>query len=356
MKTILFLITLGSVTWSQVIFKHVKGDVIKYVEVNKPQEVKKGDVLEEDETVVLEDNAQVVIKLDNHSVQRVEGPAEFNFESFAYQFEDSEEIEKPASLLMETGTFFIKVLKKSDNESMLIKTRETTFGIRGTEFLVDVPESRDIILSVNEGAVEVKNQKQADILSKGSSLFIEKDKVFKKMRDSEIRNSIDWKFSALSEKKQKFRERRKAERENIRKNLVKWNRDELKWSKFKEKRKERLEKWKNKTADLRSSKKLRQRETRKKLRKERRQKNQEKMKKLKDANSEKWKKKRNKLRESKIEELKKKRLKNPNSFMDDDIRKMRRQRARQKMMEKRRRLNNPINSDGTGNTGGPVEN
>lgn len=352
MKVLFLSLVIMNALYAQVVFKHVKGDVYKYLEVNKPQKVNKGDTLEENETVVLKDNAQVVVKLDNHSVQRVEGPAQFSFESFAYQYEESEEIERPASLLMETGTFFIKVLKKSDNESMLVKTRETTFGVRGTQFMIDAPKSRDILLSINEGAVEVRNQDQNDILNKGGSLFIEKDKTFKKMRDTELRKKINWKFDSLSEKKQKFREIRKARKQKIRESLGKWNRNELKWSKFKEKRKERLAKWKEKTKNLKKNKKLIKREMRKKLRKERREANREKMKNKNRKDSDQFKNKREELRNNKLEELKKKKMTRPNNFMDQEQRKLRRQKQRQKMMEKRRRLNNPTGGS-SGNQGEP---
>ena len=339
MKIVLTLLTLSCVAMAQVTFKHVRGDVYKYVEVNKPQKVKKGDALEEDETVVLNDGAQVVIKLENHSVHRIEGPAEFSFESFAYEYDESEEIEKPASLLMETGTFFIKVLKKSDNESMLVKTRQTTFGIRGTEFLIDAPKSRDLLLSIHEGAVEVNNGDQSDLIEQGGSLYVENDKTFKKMRDSELKKKVNWRFSELSEKRN-FRQLRQERRKNIQKSLAKWNRNELKWSKFKEKRKERLAKWKDKVKNLRSSKKLRRQEMRQKLRKERREKNREKMKK--EFKPEDRQGLRDKLRKNKIEEIKQRRLNKPNSFMDNGQRKLRRQRQRQKMIEKRRKLTAPI--------------
>lgn len=353
MKLTIFLLCLINLVWAQATFKHVKGDVYKYKEVNNPEKVSKGDTFEENETIVLKENAQVVIKLADHSVQRVEGPSEFKFESFAYTFEDSDEVEKPANLLMETGTFFIKVLKKSDNESMLIKTKQTTFGIRGTEFLLDVPEDKDMILSIHEGAVEVLNDEQNDIIEKGASLFIENDKTFKKLNDNELRKEIDWKFDGLVEKKQKFRELRQARREKIRENLRKWNRDELKWSKFKEKRAKKIEKWKERTSNLKTNQKLKRKELRKELRQKRREENRKKRSENQDFSSNEFQKKRDALRQKKIEELKKRQLENSNSFMNEDQRKLRRQRNREEMIRRRRLESKPPS---TTNSGEPGEN
>lgn len=354
MKLIILLISLSNLIWAQAVFKHIRGDVYKYVEINNPVKVKKGDSFEENETIVLRENAQVVIKLGDHSVHRVEGPSEFSFESFAYEFEDSDEIEKPASLLMETGTFFIKVLKKSDNESMKIKTKQTTFGIRGTEFLLDVPrDEKDVILTINEGAVEVNNNDQRDIIQPGSTLFIENDKTFKRLRDNELKKSIDWKFNELSDKKQKFREIRQARRAKIREKLSKWNRNELKWSKFKEQRSKKLAQWKEKTKDLKTNQGLKRREMREELRKKKRLENQEKMKNKKGIMFNEQKAKREELRKKKLQEMKQKRLNRPNSFMDEEQRKMRRQKARQEMMRRRRLESKP--PSGTTAPGTPGE-
>jgi hypothetical protein len=341
MKIVLIIISLSFSVLADATFKFVKGDVVKYIEATSKSIVKKGDALLEDETVELKDEAQVVIKIANHSVQRIEGPAKFTLESLAYTFEDSEEIDQPASLLMETGTFFIKVLKKSDNESMRIKTKSTTFGIRGTEFLLDVPQDKDIILSLNEGSVEVNNNDQKDIISKGGSLFIENDSTFKTLRDPDLRKNINWKFDELAEKKKKFRAFRKNNHSKIRERLKKWNRDDLKWSKYQEKRKEKLAKWKERTKGLKKSKQFERNKLRRKLRKENRVK-------AKDNN----KTRRSELRKNKIEQMKKKRLKNPNSFINEGDRKRMRRRARDRFL-KRRNQTSP-SSSGTNETGLPA--
>lgn len=341
MKIILILLCLSFASYADAIFKFVKGDVIKYLDADDQKKVTRGDTLNEDETVELKEGAQVVIKIADHSVQRIEGPAKFTLESLAYSFEESDEIQKPASILMETGTFFIKVLKKSDNESMTVKTKSTTFGIRGTEFLLDVPKDKDILLTLNEGAVEVKNQDQEDIITQGGSLYIEKDSTFKTLRDPELRKNINWKFDKIAEKKN-FRTFRKNNRENFKKRLKNWSRDDLKWSKYQKKRQERLTKWKEKTKGLKKSKLLERNKTRKKLRLENRSK-------FKTQRKE----RREKLRKSKVEEMKKKRLKNPNSFIDENKRNQMRRRARDRILERRKKLSPTSPTGGTNNPGEP---
>lgn len=330
MKHFVFMLLFINTVYAQAIFKYVKGNVVKSLYDNQEVIIKTGDTLEEDETVVLNEGAQIVLKIENHSVQRIEGPAKFTLESLVYNYEDSDEIEKPASILMETGTFFIKVLKKSDNESMLVKTKSTTFGIRGTEFLLDVPENNDVLLTLNEGAIEVSNNDQVDIVEKGGSLFIENDTTFKTLRDPELRKNINWKFEKLDEESSdQFRKYRKKNRERLREKLQKWNRDDLKWSRFKKQRSEKLQSWKEKVKDLKQNKKLERSEMRKKLRKENREK-------MRTQNKETSKERRENLRQKKIDELKKRKLNNPNEFINEQERRRLRQNARERMLEKRR--------------------
>jgi len=327
MKSIIIALFLMNTVFAQANFKFVKGTVKKYYQDNLKETVKRGDTLEEGESVTLEEGAQIILKIADHSIQRIEGPATFTLDSLAYEFENSDEIEKPASLLMETGTFFIKVLKKSDNESMVVKTDSTTFGIRGTEFLLDIPKDKNIILSLNEGAVEVKNDNQADIIEKGGSLYIEGDSRFQSLRDRELIKNVNWDFDSV-ESKESFREYRQNNRKRIREKLSKWNRDDLKWNKFKEKRKEKLSKWKEKVSALKSSDKLKRAKERKRLRAQNREKSREKSQSKRQGM-------RDELRKKKIEELKKKKLNSPNSFINNNRRQQMRRRAREKMMERR---------------------
>ena len=166
--TILLCLLNFSVFAKEIKVVYAKGNVkIFDIEGNKSKALK-GMIVKEGELISTAKSSFVILKIEGHSVHRVEEETTLRIDELPYNFEDSEELEQGGNLYLKVGTIFSEVIKKSDNDSLTIKTKNTTMGVRGTKFMVSSGgENQNTWLSVDEGEVEIKNDlsKNHDVVS-----------------------------------------------------------------------------------------------------------------------------------------------------------------------------------------------
>ena len=198
-------------------------------------------------------NSFLILKIGEHSKHKIDPETIVQIESLPYKFEGGEEIEQPAQIYLEVGTIMSEIFEKSDNESAIVRTNSTSMGVRGTKFLVNQNDS-DVLLSVEEGVVEIKNNNQADIVEANQSVVVENDKVFTAVRPYKFQKQINWSFKG--DTLRPFNEVRAAYKSEFLKKRRPWKRDQLRWQNFKKERKTRLERYQNEVKDLTKNKKL----------------------------------------------------------------------------------------------------
>lgn len=277
MKIILFFLLIFSFNSfaedAQVIY--AKGENTVEDSAGEIRKVVKGDILIEGEVLSTKENSFVILKIGKHSTHRVEESTVVEIEKLPYQFQNSEELEQGGSFVLQMGTVFSEIFKKSDDESFQIKTQNTTMGVRGTKFMASIdPDSNDAWVTVNEGTVEVKNSlsKANDIIEKDHSMVIEKDKNFTRQQRYEWQKNLKWKIAESKGEFKSFRQQRKMARQEFRQRRSDWVRNEERWGRFKERRKQKLTKFKERTKKFKSNEKLKKRKEKlKKLRAKRKE-------------------------------------------------------------------------------------
>ena len=176
-----FLLLLSLSTFSSEIrVIYVKGDAYVLEEASQ-RRLSSGDLIDEGESIETKKNSFLILKIGEHSKHKIDPETIVQIESLPYKFEGGEEIEQPAQIYLKVGTIMSEIFEKSDNESAIARTNSTSMGVRGTKFLVNQNDS-DVLLSVEEGVVEIKNNNQADIVEANQSVVVENDKVFTAVR------------------------------------------------------------------------------------------------------------------------------------------------------------------------------
>ncbi|MBC76334.1 MAG: hypothetical protein CME64_09990 [Halobacteriovoraceae bacterium] len=250
--TYLFLLLSASTFSSEISVLFVKGTA--YVTDESTQKrLNKGDVINEGESIETKKNSFLILKISEHSKHKIDPETIVQIESLPYKFEGGEEIEQPAQIYLKVGTIMSEIFEKSDNESAIVRTNSTSMGVRGTKFLVNQNDS-DVLLSVEEGVVEIKNNNQADIVEANQSVVVENDKVFTAVRPYKFQKQINWSFR--EDTLRSFNEVRAAYKSEFLKKRRPWKRDQLRWQNFKKERKTRLEHYQNEVKDLTKNKKL----------------------------------------------------------------------------------------------------
>ena len=264
MKTLLLFLSLFSTYCfaEDVTVFYKKGYVVKLDSEGVETQLKKGDSLIEGESIKTGGGAFAILKIGNHSTHRVEEKSEILIEKLPYTFEESEELQQGAGFFLKMGTVFSNIVKKADEESFQVKTRNTTMGVRGTELMASIdPDSQDTWLTVNEGTVEVSNglSKSDDLVEHGKTMVIEKDKNFTQQKRYDFQEKLSWDLDQKKEKFKSFRQQRKFAYKEFRQKRSSWTRNESRWKEFKNKRKARIEKFRERVKKLKGSKKLEQR-------------------------------------------------------------------------------------------------
>jgi hypothetical protein len=243
---------------------YLKGSAKVTPEEGESRVLKKGDLVDEGDTISTGENSLIILKIAGHSTHRVESSTILKIDSLPYFFEGSEEIEEGSSFTLKVGTILSDIINKSDVPVHTVKTKSTAMAVRGTELLTSVDES-NTWLAVNEGEVEVFNSASSsrEFVDKNQSLVVEGDTRFTKKKRYDWQKNIEWGANKKELKKQ-FRANRKARLKEFRKKREKWTQNKLLLSKRLAKIQKREKKWRSRTSELSPNK--RRQELRKKRR------------------------------------------------------------------------------------------
>jgi len=262
----LLLLLITSNIWSMDIsIFYAKGNVtISDLEGNDKKALK-GDILTEGEKIITGSKSFVIIKIDKHSIHRIEENSNLLISKLPYQYQDSDQLEQGGSFYLEMGTIFSEVFKKSGNDSLEISTKNTSMGVRGTKLMVSKdPDSKNIWLSVDEGEVEIKNSisNNHDVISKKQSIVVEGDRNFTKQRRFDWQNKVSWNIEKSKDNINTFESQKKLALMEHGKKRTKWIRDEVQFNNVKNRWKARKKKWSVKAKRLKPSVKLKKRKAR----------------------------------------------------------------------------------------------
>ena len=219
----------------------LKGDVSLIDSEGQKSVVKKGlEVLADDE-IITGKNSLAVLKIEGHSVHKIGANSKLKISSLPIKFQNSNFLQSPASLILRAGKILSNISKKSDNESLKIKTKNTSMGIRGTQLMTSLDKYNNLTVVVNEGKIEFFNGSADDLVESGQTLFIEKDKNIRSLGTTDLRDSIKWKFNSIdsiveqSEISKVYSQKRK-----------KYVKDSTRWFEFKKERKKKIKRWNRK--------------------------------------------------------------------------------------------------------------
>lgn len=231
----------------------VKGDAFKISLKGKKVALKKQDVILQEDTIVTGKDSLLIIKIKKHSIHKIEENTKIKIISLPYNFEKSKEVEKAASFYLKVGTFFSKILKKTEVPNMKVKTKGSTMGIRGTTFMASVDKkAKDVWLSVKNGEVEIKNNQsgQHDIVTKGETLVVEKDRKFTRQRKYDWVRKVNWDVSKITGQKKPFAKLRSLAYKKFKAKKAPWVRDEIRFAKKRKKWSQQEKSWKAKVKRL----------------------------------------------------------------------------------------------------------
>jgi hypothetical protein len=265
-----FLFSLTSFAKTKVEAVFVKGFVYKIDKNKKKFQLKKGHFLTKDDWVRTPKNTFAILKINGHSVHRIEQDTLVKINKLPEFDSGTKEIKSGAKLYLLMGTVLSEMEKSFDTDSLIIKSKSTTMGVRGTRFLVSKEKDKDLLLSVNHGQVEIENKTSGsvDFVTEGESLVVENDKTFTARQKYDFQKNIDWDVKNQKPKRQfkkvfenfrkEFKEKRKvwkADKKRVQSLRKKWNtrKEKLKQriknaknSNFNsEKRREKIEKIRN---------------------------------------------------------------------------------------------------------------
>jgi hypothetical protein len=235
----------------------LKGEVFKIDSNNERLSLVKGMRLQENEVLVTGQSSSVLLQISGHSFFKVESSSRLKVEKLPYFFEDSKLLEQGASLKLEKGTLFCRLLEQSDIVSMRVTTKNSIISSRGASFVVDLDSVTNDVWVVSRGKeVEVQNDKSThhDVLSSEQALMIENDRGFTQIRQYQWTKKIHWYFKSFSSNNLSFQQLRESANKEFHQSRQKWVRNEVLWDKKSEKWKNERLRWKHKTAELKPNK------------------------------------------------------------------------------------------------------
>jgi hypothetical protein len=257
----IFLLSLNTQAIDIKIF-YAKGDV-KIVDLEGvKKKALRGETAIEGDKIVTGDKSFVIIKIDKHSVHRVEENSSLLISKLPYFFKDSEHLEQGGSFYLEIGTIFSEVFKKSGNESLEVRTKNTIMGVRGTKLMVSRDlDSNHTWLSVDEGEVEIKNEisNHHDIVLKKQSIVVENDSHFTKQKRFDWHNKVSWNIDKGLDEVKTFKVNSKLAFMEHAKKRTKWTRNEVQFRDGKNNWNARKKSWSMKVKVLKPNLKLKKR-------------------------------------------------------------------------------------------------
>ncbi len=210
---------------------YAKGNVkIIDLEGNEKKALK-GETVTEGEKIITGKKSFVILKIDSHSIHRVEESSSLLISKLPYHFKNSDELEQGGSFYLEVGTIFSEIFKKSGNNSHEIRTKNSIMGVRGTKFMVSKDKDDHTWLSVEHGEVEVKNEQtnHHDVVINKQSIVIENDKYFTQPKRYEWQKKLSWNIDKAKEDVKTFSNHRKLALMEFSKKRTKWTRNEVRF-------------------------------------------------------------------------------------------------------------------------------
>lgn len=207
-----------------------KGYNYKFNASGLKTDLKKGSLINEGDTIFIASDGLALLKIPGHSHMKLDAGTELSVDQLPEYLNNSEEVVEPAILQQIKGAILIEMEKPSDSETLLIRSKSATLGVRGTRFLVAAED--DVSVLVNEGLVEIKNESgQADFITENESMVIENGRNFTARQKIEDLKTINWDVN--SKNNSNWREARKKFRENFRKKRQIWKSNGLRYESFK---------------------------------------------------------------------------------------------------------------------------
>lgn len=214
-----------------------KGDNYKFNSAGLKTNLKKGSLVDEGDTLYIASDGLALLKIPGHSLMKLDAGSELVVEQLPAILGDNEkEVVEPALLKQIKGAILIEMEQSSDNETLQLRTKSATLGVRGTKFLVATDE--DVTVAVNEGTVEIENDKgQADFLTQSESMVVENGQDFTARQKFAAIKNINWDVD--SNKTSQWRKVRKSLRENFRKKRKNWSPNKVRYESFSKRWKEK---------------------------------------------------------------------------------------------------------------------
>ncbi len=207
-----------------------KGDNYKFNASGLKTDLKKGSLINEGDTIFIASDGLALLKIPGHSHMKLDAGTELSVDQLPEYLDKSSEVVEPAILQQIKGAILIEMEKPSDSETLLLRSKSATLGVRGTKFLVAAED--DVTVLVNEGLVEIKNESgQADFMTQNESMVVENGRNFTARQKIENLKTINW--DVTSKNNSNWREARKKFRENFRKKRQRWKSNNLRYESFK---------------------------------------------------------------------------------------------------------------------------
>ena len=212
-----------------------KGDNYKFNEAGLKTNIKKGSMIDEGDTIHIAQDGMALLRIPGHSLMKLDSGSEVVVDQLP-EIINKEEVVEPAILKQIKGAILIEMEKTSDNDTLQIRSKSATMGVRGTKFLVATAE--DVTLAVNEGTVEIQNESgNADFVTKSESMVVENGRNFTGRQKHAALSDINW--DVRSERATKWKEVRSKFRENFKKRRKDWKPNKERYQKFKKRWQER---------------------------------------------------------------------------------------------------------------------
>lgn len=172
----------------------VKGDV----KDSKNKEIKKGQDLPEGSYVNTGAGSFAVLQLPFGNKVKVGEQSQLKVSKLA----PKKEAQTRLSLLK--GSSFIKVIKskltKGQKSKLILRTRTTAMGVRGTEFFASYGSGNDVWMCVNEGVVSVrsKKEKKATFVNAGEGIVVKDGEKTSKPKPLKWTKKLNWSMDPTS--------------------------------------------------------------------------------------------------------------------------------------------------------------
>ncbi|MBN1799794.1 MAG: PQQ-binding-like beta-propeller repeat protein [Spirochaetales bacterium] len=166
----------ATLTYEEALVVFVSGEV--YVKGTADWEyLEIGNIVHPGETVKVGADSLCELQFGQKSVIRVQEDTEISLKELWLEPEQA-----VVDVDLAVGSVLCKVSTLSGNESFKVRTRTAVCGIRGTEFMVRITDSKDTLLAVKEGAVSIvpesaesdKIQEQAQLGNTKLKALVEK--------------------------------------------------------------------------------------------------------------------------------------------------------------------------------------